>query len=211
MTNEPKPNSILAKLANYEAQRIPTKPLYDKWSKNYEHDLLHNLGYTAHIIAADALAALLPDRQASIIDIGCGTGLVGQELVRHGFTTIDGIDISEDMLAYADAKAIYRNLVVGNMNNRTHLADETYDATICAGSFAPGHLGPDSYNEIVRLVKPGGPIVIFMNGTHFVNDNYEEHIKVFEQQGRWQITSITAHNYMSALDRPGRLVVTVKS
>jgi SAM-dependent methyltransferase len=210
MASDAKRNSILSKLADYEAQRKSTKPLYDKWSKNYEADLLNNLGYTAHIIAADALANLLPNRDAAIIDIGCGTGLVGLELTRRGFKAIDGIDISEDMLAYADAKAIYGNLVVGNMNVGTHLADQSYDAAICAGSFAPGHLGPESYPEIIRLVRPAGPIVIFMNGVHYIDDQYEQHILALEQQGLWQIVEISSHNYMSAIERPGQLIVMRK-
>ncbi len=210
MENDSRRNSILEKLADYEAQRKSTKPLYDQWSRSYDTDLLDNLGYTAHLIAAGALAKLLPNRDAAIIDIGCGTGLVGGELARLGFTTIDGIDISEDMLGFADSKAIYRNLVTGNMNGRTHLADETYDAAICAGSFAPGHLGPESYREIIRLVKAGSPIVIFMNGVHFVDDNYEAEILALEQEGLWQRVEITSHNYMSAVERPGRLIIMRK-
>lgn len=203
-------NPILSKLEAYEAQNLSTKPLYDEWSQNYENDLLIDLGYTAHIIVADALANILPNRQASIIDIGCGTGLVAQELNRHGFTQIDGIDISQHMLVHAKAKGIYRNLLIGDMNGRTSITDNCYDAAICAGSFAPGHLGPESYREIIRLVRPGSPIVIFMNGMHFIADNYQSHIQALEQEGLWQLIDICAHNYMSALDRPGRLILTLK-
>lgn len=203
--------SILDKLEQYEAQNRSTKPLYDEWSHNYENDLLNNLGYTAHIIAADALANLMPDRKASIIDIGCGTGLVAQELARVGFTTIDGIDISQNMLEHASAKMIYQNLTTGDMNARTVVVDQSYDAAICAGSFAPGHLGPISYREIIRFVRPGSPIVIFMNGVHFAGDNYESHIQSLEQEGLWVCLNITEHNYMSALERPGRLIITRKT
>jgi SAM-dependent methyltransferase len=211
MPNEPKTNAILIKLAEYEAQGKSTKPLYDKWSQNYENDLVNNLGYTAHSLAAQALTKHLPNRHASIIDIGCGTGLVGLELTRLGFTTIDGIDISEDMISFADAKAIYRNLVTGDMNAHTHLADQAYDAAICAGSFAPGHLGPESYREILRLVRSGSPIVIFMNGIHFIKDHYQAHIEALEKEGLWQLIDISEHNYMSALERPGRLIITRKT
>ena len=210
MPAKPKPQSVLEKLEQFEAENRATKPLYDQWSQNYENDLLNTLGYTAHIIAANALANLLPNHQAEIIDIGCGTGLVAEQLHNQGFTAIDGIDISADMLTHAKAKALYRNLFVGDMNARTYLTDQSYDAAICAGSFAPGHLGPESYREIIRSVRPGSPIVIFMNGVHYVNDKYEVHIKGLEQRGVWQVISISSHNYMSALDRPGRLITTRK-
>lgn len=202
--------SILSQLEQYEVQNLSTKPLYDEWSHSYENDLLNNLGYTAHIIASNALANLLPDREASIIDIGCGTGLVAQELARIGFTAIDGIDISQNMADRAKAKMVYQNLLIGDMNSLTVVDDQSYDAAICAGSFAPGHLGPQSYREIIRFVRPGSPIVIFMNGVHFVGDSYEAYIQALEQEGLWACLSISEHNYMSALERPGRLIITRK-
>ena len=205
-----KPNSMLEKLAGYEAEGKPTKPLYDEWSKNYEADLIGNLGYTGHVIAANALKGLVQNKAAKIIDIGCGTGLVGQELQDGGYWQIDGLDISVAMLAEAKAKNIYRNLFEGDMQKRTSLDDAAYDAVICAGSFAPGHLGPESYPEFIRLVRPGSPIVIFMNGAHYVEDGYETHIRKLETDGMWQVIGISAFNYMSALERPGRLIMARK-
>lgn len=205
-----KPKYMLEKLAGYEAKRLSTKPLYDEWSKTYEADLLDNLGYTGHVIAADALKELVQDKAAKIIDIGCGTGLVALELKNSGYLHIDGLDISARMLAEAKAKNIYGDLYEGDMQKRTTLEDASYDAAICAGSFAPGHLGPESYPEFIRLVRPGSAIVIFMNGAHYVEDGYEKHIRKLEADGAWQIIGISSFNYMSALERPGRLITARK-
>lgn len=205
-----KPSTILDRLATYEAAGLSTKPLYDEWSRSYESDLLDDLGYTGHLIAAGALAAILPDKATSIIDIGCGTGLVGQELKSIGYTNIDGIDISDEMLNIARPRTIYGNLILGDMMKETVIKTGTYQAAVCAGSFAPGHLGPECYPEIIRLVEPGSPIVIFMNGAHFVEDGYEAHIKRLEQASVWQVIEIKAFNYMSAVERPGRLIVARK-
>jgi trans-aconitate methyltransferase len=208
MTN--KPPTVLDKLAAYEAAKISTQPLYDEWSQSYEQDLVGNLGYTGHLIAANALAEFAPDKAASIIDIGCGTGLVGQELKARGYSQIDGIDFSEEMLKVARSKAIYEKLVSGDLMKKTAIETDTYQAAVCAGSFAPGHLGPECYPEIIRLVRPSSLIVIFMNGAHFVEDDYQLHIDQLEQSGVWKIREIKAVNYMSALERPGRLIVARK-
>ena len=64
-----KPSTVLEKLAEYETAKISTQPLYDEWSQTYEQDLVGNLGYTGHLIAARALAEYAPDKAASIIDI----------------------------------------------------------------------------------------------------------------------------------------------
>jgi SAM-dependent methyltransferase len=205
-----KPSTVLDKLAEYEAANISTQPLYDEWSQTYEQDLVGNLGYTGHLIAARALAEFAPDKAASIIDIGCGTGLVGQTLKALGYGHIDGIDFSEEMLNVARPKAIYQKLVSGDLMKKTVIETNAYQAAVCAGSFAPGHLGPECYPEIIRLVAPGRPIVIFMNGAHFVEDDYQSHIDRLEQSKVWEVLEIKAFNYMSAVERPGRLIVTRK-
>jgi len=208
MSNEP--SSVLGKLAQYEAAKISTLPLYDEWSQTYEQDLVVNLGYTGHLIAANALAAHVPGKAASIIDIGCGTGLVGQTLKTLGYTHIDGIDFSEEMLNIARRKAIYRTLVSGDLMKKTVIKTNAYQAAVCAGSFAPGHLGPECYPEIIRLVAPGSPIVIFMNGAHFMEDDYQSHIDQLEKSRVWEIVEIKAFNYMRAVERPGRLIIARK-
>ena len=114
------------------------------------------------------------------------------------------------MLHVARPKAIYGKLVSGDLMQKTVIETGAYQAAVCAGSFAPGHLGPECYPEIIRLVQPASPIVIFMNGAHFVEDDYQSHIDRLEQSGVWKILEIKAFNYMSALERPGRLIVTRK-
>ncbi|MGB8816980.1 MAG: class I SAM-dependent methyltransferase [Rhizobiaceae bacterium] len=210
MPIDPKADELLKRLADYEAKGISTKPLYDEWSQTYEADLLGTFGYSGHIIAADAFKPLVHDKAAAIIDIGCGTGLVGQELKKAGYASIDGLDISAAMLAQAKAKNIYGRLIEGDMRQRTSVEDAAYDAVICAGSFAPGHLGPQCYREFIRMVRPGGPIVIFMNGAHYAEDGYEAHIRKLEAEGAWTVIAIKAFNYMSALERPGQLIMARK-
>lgn len=203
MTND-KPD-MLAALARFTSEDS-THAHYDAWADRYEDDLIGRVGYSAHIIGAAALADALPERGASIIDIGCGTGLVGAELARHGFQRIDGLDISEDMMALADAKGCYRNLMAGDVMAGLDMADATYEAAICVGSFAPGHLGPAAFREIIRLVRPGGPIIIFMNAQPYVDDGYQFHVDRLVAEGRWHVDGIDTVNYMAALDRPGKLI-----
>ncbi|KAK3103235.1 hypothetical protein FSP39_017711 [Pinctada imbricata] len=46
-----------------------------------------------------------------MLDIGAGTGLVAEELQKHGFKTMDALDASSGMLQKAREKGIYRNLI----------------------------------------------------------------------------------------------------
>jgi len=203
-------DTMLSKLGQFKPGDKTDKH-YDAWAKTYEQDLLDQVGYSAHILGARAFASICPDRSGAIVDIGCGTGLVGVELKQFGFSNIDGLDISPEMMAIAAEKSVYQRLITGDMNIGVSVPDGHYDAAICVGSFAPGHLAPSCLPEIIRLVKPGAPIVIFMNAAPYQAENYEDHIRALETKGLWSVTSIDTMNYMSALDRPGKLIIATKS
>ncbi|XP_069730099.1 methyltransferase-like protein 27 isoform X1 [Phaenicophaeus curvirostris] len=85
--------------------------LYDEWAARYEEDVAA-LQYRAPALAASALAAAVrgPPGAARVLDVGCGTGLVARELQRHGFSWLDGVDGSAEMLCRARASRLYREL-----------------------------------------------------------------------------------------------------
>ena len=72
--------------------------LYDSWADDYDTELLDELGYVAPRLTAEAFCRHVPDTNALILDVGCGTGLVGKELHDAGYTHVDGLDISNEML-----------------------------------------------------------------------------------------------------------------
>ena len=201
-----KPQGRLADVSGKDVTITPAEH-YDGWAKSYNDDLLNEYGYSAHKIASSALSDIVTDRQASIIDVGCGTGLVGLELVEAGFANVDGIDISKNMLAEADETGIYRKLIWQDVEKDAVIADGAYDAVISVGSFGIGHMGPQAFGDLVRMASPGSPVVIFMNAEPFVDENYAEHIKALEQNNIWTVERIEDHNYMDALDRPGKLII----
>ena len=50
-------------------------------------------------------------------------------------------------------------------------------------------------------------VVIFMNAEPFIDDDYATHVAQLERSGRWIVERIEDHNYMDALDRPGKLMI----
>ncbi|BEI80835.1 hypothetical protein CcaverHIS002_0113640 [Cutaneotrichosporon cavernicola] len=119
------------------------KEIYDAWAPEYEHDLVGSLGYTAPKKAADALAAVLaPSPDLKVLDAGCGTGLVGVELRKLGFNNIDGIDLSQGMLAQAAKTGAYASLTKADLSGQLAIPGDYYNATICVGTLTEGHVGP---------------------------------------------------------------------
>ena len=134
---------------NKEVQSV-----YKEWAGDYDTDTIENLGYVAHVITADALDNALESRDVRILDAGCGTGLVGEQLVKKQYRNLDALDFSEEMLNISKRKNIYRRLFQADMNRPLDIETDCYDAVVCSGSFSYGHVEPKALNELVhRQIK----------------------------------------------------------
>lgn len=129
---------------------------YSKWADAYDRQMLDELGYISPLVIAQLLHDHLLDKNTSIFDIGCGTGLTSIFLHRQGYRQIDGIDLSPDMVRVAQDTNIYRNVIVADVNKPLAIDDGTYGAAISSGTFTHGHVGPEPLVEIFRILRPEG-------------------------------------------------------
>ena len=181
-----------------------SEAIYDEWADGYEADLVDEFGYVSPRTAASALADLLEDRTTTVADYGCGTGLVGVEMQQLGFTEVDGVDVSARMLDIARTKGCYRELLQADLTGPLPIPDGRYGAMICVGVMGAGHLVPEDFSALFRTVEPGGPIVLYGNATPYHDDGYAER---FAALSEWRIEATETTNYMSALTRPGVLLL----
>jgi SAM-dependent methyltransferase len=130
--------------------------LYREWASTYDDDVFGRSGFTGSARIADLLAGVLADPSQPVIDLGCGTGAVGRRLAELGVTTIDGVDLSPEMIAVAARTGAYRRLTVGDLNALPVDLDATYAASVSAGTFTAGHVGPEAVARLMRLLRPGG-------------------------------------------------------
>jgi predicted TPR repeat methyltransferase len=88
--------------------------LFDDYAPRFDTHLTENLGYRAPALIADALGAATADRRfASALDLGCGTGLMGEAL-RGRIDHLTGVDLSAGMIGKARERGVYDRLVVGD-------------------------------------------------------------------------------------------------
>ncbi|XP_046863822.1 methyltransferase-like protein 27 [Xenia sp. Carnegie-2017] len=87
--------------------------LYAKWAPTFDKHA-DDTGYIGPIVAAEQLHEKLVqfnyNQDIEILDLGCGSGLVGEHLLNLGYKNADGIDISEEMLKVSERKGVYRSL-----------------------------------------------------------------------------------------------------
>ena len=57
---------------------------------------------------ADVFLELKLDRDVRIIDVACGIGIVAEDLSKHGYKNIDGLDPSKGYIEVAKSKGLYK-------------------------------------------------------------------------------------------------------
>lgn len=131
------------------------RALYDSWAATYDSSFGEAHGYIAPREIARIFMSL-SDGNAPVLDIGAGTGLVAEHLRDM---TVDGIDISEQMLARAKAKGLYRNRILADLTATLPMDDASYGGFVSCGTFTHGHVGPEVFPELMRVAKPGALFV----------------------------------------------------
>ena len=180
---------------------------YDVWSKTYDQDLLDNFGYQAPARSVELLSKYLPIDEALVLDAGCGTGLVGQLLVKVRKFQIDGVDYSQSMLAEAKAKGCYRALQQVDLNQPLQIAADTYDAVICIGTFTLGHVQPDALHEMLRITKSGGRICLTVRDEFWLKSNFGSLLNELEQASQAELSELQTIDYILSEGSKCKLVL----
>ena len=97
-----------------------------------------------------------------IIDVGAGTGLIGIELQKLGYSNLHALDISPKMLREAKKRDIYKRFFCVALSDQQvpEIQTREFDAVICAGSLLAWHIRAAAFEEMVRMVKHGKIVVI---------------------------------------------------
>lgn len=83
--------------------------LFDKYADKFDASLVGALDYRVPELLFDAITTAAPGRFARAVDLGCGTGLMGEKL-RPLVDSLAGYDISAEMLRKARGKNVYDQL-----------------------------------------------------------------------------------------------------
>ncbi|PVZ11907.1 class I SAM-dependent DNA methyltransferase [Actinomycetospora cinnamomea] len=147
--------ALLAEAPDTDAVRR----IYDDWAPTYDlHDVAGLLGYPSPARVAERVADLVPPR-ADVLDVACGTGLVGAELAPRGFVSVDGLDLSPGMVRVARRRRVYHDLGPADLRHGVPGASGKFGVVTCVGAFAPGHLGPPALTGFLRVLRTDGFVV----------------------------------------------------
>jgi predicted TPR repeat methyltransferase len=163
---------------------------YDELSSHYEEIYLR-AGWHDPLKCAELAKHLVGDaaEASAVLDMGCGTGLVGQYLKERGFKTIVGVDASKGMLDKARVKGSYSDLeelFLGLPDTFPQKFHNKFDIITASGILAEGHLDNKVFDEMLLALKTGGYTIFATRTMYLTKYNYIDKITELEQTGKWK-------------------------
>jgi predicted TPR repeat methyltransferase len=142
-------------------ERVPDEcihQLYARFSDVYESQMLEELYYEGPERLFKAIRDVVGDHQIpSVLELGCGTGLLGQ-LLKPSALRLVGVDLSPEMAAVAAERDLYDQVEVAEITHWLDDCRETFDLIVACDTLI--YFG-DLRQVVCRAVKrlrPGGAI-----------------------------------------------------
>ena len=161
---------------------MPTKPrsaeYFDGWYANRVATLTvdeivnRHMGFPPDMrggtVPAEAIPQLIEELRltsgSTLLDLACGRGAYGLMIAQKAGTSLIGVDFSAQALSEAREQAA--RMGVSNASFRigeltaTGLPDASVDAVLCTDSIQFPDEPAIAYDEIRRVLKPGGRVVL---------------------------------------------------
>ena len=173
---------------------------YQDWTdKNkYNKDMV-DWNYTAPQETVSVLKKYVFNKNCKILDAGCGTGLVGIELKKCGYSNIDGVDFSQNMLDLIP-QGIYKKIEKIDLNKLLKFEDNTYDVVMCVGTFTYGHVKTQALDELIRIIKNNGLICFTINEGIYEEYGFDKKIKELSDKKYWKVKEFFKSDYITTKD-----------
>jgi predicted TPR repeat methyltransferase len=163
---------------------------YDEWAESYDHDLT-SWSYQAPAVVAETVVTRHPGAR-SVLDVGCGTGLVGRALRSRGFAgELFGLDISQASLAIAEESGVYAWLDQADLQQRLPVDDDSVDVVVCVGVMTYLPDVEAVWREFTRVARPGGLVVATQREDLWQPRDCQAVIDRLKDEGAWTPLQIT--------------------
>lgn len=166
--------------------RNEIEAVYDKWAKDYDQDAKNHFGYLGPEMAFERFQRFV-SKDAHILDAGAGTGRLGELLSEAGYTNLTGFDLSLGMLKVAEERRVYQTLHHMALGETLGFADNEFSATACIGTLTTGHAPAESIDELVRVTRPDGLLILSLNLDTYGSDGIKDRVEKLLAEGHWTL------------------------
>lgn len=192
----------MVKHGNFNQETIAEQ--YNDLSKHYEEIYLR-AGWHDPLKCAELAKECVGDAAvaSTVLDMGCGTGLVGQYLKERGFKNVVGVDASAGMLEKAKEKEAYtelRELFLGRPDTFPEDLRNRFDVITASGILAENHLDNRLFDEMLLALKTGGYAIFATRTMYLTKYNYIEKINELTNTGKWKLVNETTFDRYDQLE-----------
>ena len=133
-----------------------TRKLFDRYADRFDTHLVGALKYRVPQLIAEKVLALYPERRLNILDLGCGTGLLGAYIgLIDGFFV--GVDLSMPMLEAAQKHKVYSRLHNVNLLDALEATDANeYEVIVAADVFIYVGALETAITNAFKVLRSGG-------------------------------------------------------
>jgi 2-polyprenyl-3-methyl-5-hydroxy-6-metoxy-1,4-benzoquinol methylase len=140
-----------------------SRQYWDDLASSFDDEPDHGLRDSLVLEAwTELLKTWIPAANATILDIGCGTGSLSVILARLGHT-VTGIDLSPSMISLARTKAAAYGLEIEfHIMDASHaqLAEHQFDVILCRHLLWALPEPEQVLQRWIKLLKPGGRLIL---------------------------------------------------
>lgn len=139
---------------------VISQGLFDGMAELYDQHMVRGLGYQLPKQIAEKITALYPDRKLNILDLGCGTGLLGVCLGKlDGF--LIGVDVSHKMIEQAARHGVYARFhTVNLLDALQETPDALYQVITALDAFTYAGDLTKAIPNAYRILVPGGHLML---------------------------------------------------
>ena len=188
--------------------------IYNKWAKTYDKYVEEEHYYGPQNLVSVIMRHIpsRPDTKVSVLDFGCGTGLVGKE-INAAFKkenidyNLTGIDISPGMITESEKLGVYNNLLCKDIVDKDlKLADvkkitsskDGFDLILSCGVFLEGHVSLDAIPSVLLhlLSSSGGILAVTIRDTFLKKSpDFKSELTQLESDG-YKLISLSEIEYL---------------
>tara|TARA_X000000950_G_scaffold238792_1_gene291012 strand:- start:2818 stop:3441 length:624 start_codon:yes stop_codon:yes gene_type:complete len=184
---------------------IDKKNVYNNWADNYD-EYVKSLNYTGPKEIVNHLVQYLENKHEkyNILDFGCGTGLVGEELKNYSYDyVLDGIDVSEKMIEKAESKQIYNKIFNIDLHKEDFKEDfkedRKYNFIISSGVFLEGHVNFDVIDKLHKILEKDGIIIVTIRNS-YKDKNKETFDSYFKNNANFKSALLSKIDYLKDVE-----------
>ena len=160
--------------------------LYDQYMEHI------NFNAEPYNIAPAVEEILNLPHDAKILDVGCGTGLIGKLISKSGYNNIYGVDATQKFIDAARLTGIYQEnecmyLGAGQFPEKYH---NEFDCVIASGVWLKGHIPASGYEDVYSAMKVGSYFITAMRTKYWVDDEeegYKKKLNTYTESGQLEL------------------------